>query len=886
MNQQFSEQSPTTKLYPWDALLGQLRTTLPDIAELRAAHDANNAQDAHAALVESERRFRKLVQNSSDAITLVDAHGTVLFSNDGLSKAVGLPPDDRLGWDVFQAIHPDDVSYARRWFNELLCEPGSQLRAQLRLWRRDGTWRWCDIEGANLLAEAGVRAVVTNARDVTDQKNMEEALRENEQRYRKLVEDATDAIFTVDLLGQLTSTNSAGEKLSGYSRQEILCMNIRELAPPEHMAAIEEAVQAQLGGGYPAPLELELAGRGGGRTAIEVSLRLQFKNGVPAGFQGIARDISERKRNERLEHHRREALEMVAQNQPLEAVLSRLMEMIEHYYPETTACVSLVDELPSAGYESQRREALLQGRQGHVAVPIRAYDGRVLGALEIYRRQARPLNEAEQVFLDGQAKLASIALEHRQITNRLAYQAQHDSLTGLPNRALQEDRLQQAIALARRQGKMAAVVYLDLDRFKLVNDSLGHGVGDILLVQVAQRLQSAMREADTLARTGGDEFTAVLVGVEDSREAELVGERLVAAMEKPFPIEDRELFMGVSVGIALFPEDGEDAATLQKNADVAMYIAKSRGKKRFQRFSREMNSAASERLEIESHLHRALDRQELMLYYQPQFHVASGELAGMEALMRWNHPKRGLLLPGRFISLAEDSGLIIPMSVWLLDEACRQNRLWQDAGYPPVRIAVNVSALQFTRSHLVETVAAALHKHRIEPRLLDLELTEGMLMRDIADSARQISDLRALGVNISIDDFGTGYSSLSYLQRLPIDNLKIDKCFVEDMQRPHSAQPLLEAVVGLAHSMKMTATAEGVETDGELAVLRALGCDQVQGYLFGRPGPPRQAEAFLLAGSSPCPTVHPAYLLSGSSTGRELGGRFTLPASASSIETS
>ena len=670
---------------------------------------------AHQALAESEKLFRKLVQNASDAITLLDAQGMVLFSNDGLSKTLNLPPRERLGRDAFQAIHPDDVSYARRLFSELLCEPGSHLRAQLRLRRRDGSWRWCDIEGTNLLEEPGVRAIVTNARDVTDQKNMEEALRENEQRYRKLVEDATDAIFTVDLQGQLTSTNSAGEKLSGYSRQEILCMNVRKLAAPEHLADMHEAIQEQLAGAHTGPLEAELVARDGGRTAIEVSIRLQFKNGVPAGFQGIARDISERKRNERLEHHRREALEMVAQNQPLEEVLHRLLEMIEHYYPEATACISLVDERPFAGYESKRHEALLQGRREHAVVSILAYDGRVLGALEIYRRHTRPLTPAERVFLDGQAKLATIALEHRQITNRLAYQAQHDSLTGLPNRTLQEDRLHQAIALARRQSKMAAVVYLDLDRFKLINDSLGHGVGDKLLVQVAQRLQSAVRTADTLARTGGDEFTAVLVGVEDPKEVQVVGERLVAAMEMPFPIGDRELFVSVSVGIAIFPQDGEDAATLQKNADIAMYMAKSRGKNRVQRFLQEMNTAASERLEIESHLHRALDRQELTLYYQPQFQVASGELAGMEALMRWNHPKWGLVLPGRFISLAEDCGLIVPMSAWLLDEACRQSRLWQDAGYPPVRIAVNVSALQFTRSHLVETVAAALHKYRIEP---------------------------------------------------------------------------------------------------------------------------------------------------------------------------
>ena len=328
---------------------------------------------APSAWAESEQLFRKLVQTSSDAITLLDARGTVLFSNDGLA-----------GRDVFRAIHPDDVSYARRMFAELVCEPGSQFRAQLRLRCRDRSWRWCDIEATNLLHEPGVRAVVTNARDVTDQKNMEEALRENAQRYRKLVEDATDAIFTVDLKGHFTSTNRAGEKLSGYTRREILCMHARELAPPEDLIAMQQAVESHLQSGRTAPLELELLTRGGGRTDIEVSIRVQYQNGVPAGFQGIARDISERKRNERLEQHRRETLEMVAQNQPLEAVLHRLVQMIEHYYPETPARIVLVDEMRSAH----------QGLQHYVGVPIRAYDGRELGAFEIYRptpaRSRRP----------------------------------------------------------------------------------------------------------------------------------------------------------------------------------------------------------------------------------------------------------------------------------------------------------------------------------------------------------------------------------------------------------------------------------------------------------------------------------------------------------------
>jgi EAL domain-containing protein (putative c-di-GMP-specific phosphodiesterase class I) len=298
------------------------------------------------------------------------------------------------------------------------------------------------------------------------------------------------------------------------------------------------------------------------------------------------------------------------------------------------------------------------------------------------------------------------------------------------------------------------------------------------------------------------------------------------------------------VGLSVFPEDGEDATTLQKHADVAMYQAKSQGRSRFQRFALEMNAAFSERLEIENQLHWALDRGELQLYYQPQFQLPSRQLGGVEALLRWNHPKWGLVPPNRFIPVAEESGLIIHIGLWVLQEACRQQQLWRRAGYPPVKIAVNISATQFMRSNMAEKVAEVLAEYEMEARYLEVELTEGVLMRDAADSARQIAELRALGVRISIDDFGTGYSSLSYLQRLPIDDLKIDKCFVQGIDQAAGTQPLVQAIVGLAHGLNLTATAEGVETESELAVIQSLGCDQVQGFLLGRPAPASRWEDY------------------------------------------
>jgi diguanylate cyclase (GGDEF)-like protein/PAS domain S-box-containing protein len=810
--------------------------------------DITGQKRAQEALLESENRFRALVKNSNDVVTLTDAAGIVLYDSPGISDLLGVSPAQRLGCDAWQWIHPADLASLRLLRDDFVRGPGARLRIQMRLRHADGSWRWCDSWVTNLLEEPGVRAVVVSCRDITELKGVEAALRESEERYRNLIEDASDVIFSVDLDGNFTSINAMGERISGYGRQELLGMNLQQFAVPEARAAVLHTMAALLGGETPSPMEAELVARDGRRVALEVSGRLQFRNGLPVGMSGVARDISQRKRVERLEHNRREVLEMIAQNQPLDAVLRRVEETIEHYYPGAAARIELTDGPMAAERGPGRPSLAAAGCPGHLAVPIRAGDGQVLGNLEIWRPEAWQATESERVLLEAKANLAAIAVEHRQLTNRLAYQAHHDPLTGLPNRLLLEDRLRQAIALARRQAKMMAVLYVDLDRFKFINDTLGHQVGDLLLQEAAKRLRGIMRESDTLARSGRDEFVAVLSGIESVQDAEVVEYRIMQALQDPFQLRGHELFTSASVGFSLFPEDGDDAATLQKHADLALYEAKSRGN-RFQRFAPEMNSASSERLEIENQLHWALDRGELQLYYQPQFQLPSRRLGGVEALLRWNHPKWGLVPPNRFIPVAEESGLIVPIGAWVLREACRQQQSWRRAGYPAVKIAVNISATQFMRSNLPAKVAEILAAHEMEPRYLEVELTEGVLMRDAADAARQIAELRALGVRISIDDFGTGYSSLSYLRRLPIDDLKIDKCFVQGIDHAAGTQPLVQAIVGLAHGLNLTATAEGVETEDELAVIQSLGCDQVQGFLLGRPAPADRWENYWREGA-------------------------------------
>jgi diguanylate cyclase (GGDEF)-like protein len=415
---------------------------------------------------------------------------------------------------------------------------------------------------------------------------------------------------------------------------------------------------------------------------------------------------------------------------------------------------------------------------------------------------------------------------------KLRHLASHDSLTGLPNRLLLDDRITQTIAQADRQSHEFAVLVIDLDRFKVVNDSLGHRAGDELLREVAQRLKSAVRTVDTTARLGGDEFVILLGPPITEAEAFAVAHRVIELMEPSMRLLGLDVHTSPSIGMAFYPHDGRTADTLLAHADAAMYTAKQRGRNNVQRYAAGMSAGTQDRVRLESELHEALQRGQFELHYQPKVDTASGRINSAEALIRWRHPERGLLLPAEFIGIADDCGLLDDIGDWVLHEACRQAKAWQDAGLPHLRVAVNLAPSQFRLSNLVDQIRRALDAARLDARLLEVELTESAVMSDAEESILILEAISSMGVLVSVDDFGTGYSSMSYLRRFPIDKLKIDRCFVEEMTRRSEDASIVRAIISLAHSLRLKVIAEGVETPEQLALLADLGCDQYQGFYF------------------------------------------------------
>ena len=433
----------------------------------------------------------------------------------------------------------------------------------------------------------------------------------------------------------------------------------------------------------------------------------------------------------------------------------------------------------------------------------------------------------------------------RQAEEQIQYQAFHDVLTGLGNRSLFQDHLTLAVAIGQRRKRVVAVLFLDLDHFKLINDTFGHTFGDELLKGIAARLKSCVRRVDTVARIGGDEFAIVLQDMERQEDAADLAHKIVELVAQPIDIQGQRLYVTASVGVSIFPHDGEDAETLLKNADNAMYRAKSEGRNNYQLCTPELRKWVQERLTLESGLHRALERGEFVLHYQPEVDLATHQITGMEALLRWEDPERGLLPPGSFISLAEDRGLIVPIGVWALREACKQAKEFQALGFPHFRVSVNLSARQFRDPNLMNHVDRALAESGLDPQCLELEITESIAMQDVEHSLRVLNALRMRGITIAIDDFGTGHSSLSYLKRFTIDALKIDRVFINDLSVGETDQAIVASIIALAHGLKLRVIAEGVEKEEQLHFLRENGCEEVQGFLFSYPLPAHDFQRLL-----------------------------------------
>lgn len=441
------------------------------------------------------------------------------------------------------------------------------------------------------------------------------------------------------------------------------------------------------------------------------------------------------------------------------------------------------------------------------------------------------------------------AIERKRTEQHIHRLANYDRLTQLPNRDLCQDRLRQAIAQAARQNTLVALLFFDLDRFKVINETLGHGHGDKLLQHVAQRMRSSLRESDTVGRLGGDEFMVILTGLTDTSDAARVAQNILNTLVRPITLDNHEVFVTTSIGISLYPNDAKDVESLTKNADAAMYRAKEQGRNHYQFYTLDMNARAMERLNLENDLRHALERDEFLLHYQPQFDLSSQQIVGFEALLRWDHPDQGFISPVDFIPIAEETGLIMPIGEWVLNAACQQAKQWQDQGFNNANIAVNLSNRQFAQENVLETVTKALDRCGLDPAHLELEITESCIMENPEEAIVVLRQLNDMGVRISIDDFGTGYSSLSYLKRFPLDTLKIDRSFVNDITEDPDSAVIVEAILAMAHSLRLNVVAEGVETREQMAFLEAHDCDIIQGYLLSKPLPAADVTEKFLKGN-------------------------------------
>jgi diguanylate cyclase (GGDEF)-like protein/PAS domain S-box-containing protein len=691
-------------------------------------------------------------------------------------------------------------------------------------------------------------------RDNSARGRAEGALGDSEEKYRMLLDGVHDyAIFLLDPGGRVVSWNAGAERIKGYTADEIIGQDYSCFFSPEDIkrGRPKEVLRMTAASGRHKEDGIRVRKDGSQFLASVTFTALREADGSLRGFSEISRDLSESKESEARYRGLLEAAPdaMVVVDQDGEIVLLNVQaekqfgyrrdelvgQKVKNIIPEGFAERLIADGTRSAA------EALAQEIGTGIELTGRRKDGSEF-PIEI---MLSPLKGAESV-------LVTAAI--RNITTRkkaealMIHSSEHDFLTGLPNRMLLSDRVNQAIRMAIRHKRKVAVLFLDLDGFKHINDSLGHPTGDKLLQSVGKRLVDCVRGSDTVSRQGGDEFVVLLSEEEDSEDASITAKRMQRAVAEAHFIDQHDLHVTCSVGVSVYPDDGLNAETLIKNADTAMYQAKANGRQKYQYFKPAMNVRAVERQSLEESLRRALERQEFVVHYQPKINLKTGRITGAEALLRWTHPTRGPVPPGQFIPVAEDCGLILPIGTWVLRQACQQAQAWVDAGLPLGNMAVNISAMQLQNENFLEGVFAILQDTRLDPRLLELELTESVLMKHAESTASILTALRGRGVQVAVDDFGTGYSSLSYLRKFPIDALKIDQSFVRQITTVPDEIIIVKAVIGLGRSLKLRVVAEGVETQEQLAFLKAHQCDEAQGYYFSRPVLPEQFAKLLKTG--------------------------------------
>ncbi len=692
------------------------------------------------------------------------------------------------------------------------------------------------------------------ARTIEEREEVERRLRDANQFTSEIISGAGEGIVVYDRSFRYVVWNQFMEQLTGMPAKHVLGRNAMQLFPHFREQGIVELLEKALAGEKAVskdyPYQIPQTGKTGWVSGTYGPHR--DASGEITGVIGVVRDVSESKRSEEAlrtaEAKFRGLVEQslvgiyVIQDDRYQYVNPKLAEIFGYSVEEMLAMESVMDlvaeEDRQTVQDSIRRR--IEGELQTIRYTFRAIrkDGDQL-ELEVHG--------AGTEFQGRPAVIGTLLdiTDRKRAEAQIVYHAYHDPLTELPNRILFMERLRLQLAQARRQRRKLSIIYFDLDRFKFVNDTLGHSVGDEFLQTVSTRLKGLVREMDTVARVGGDEFVILIPDVSRAEDISVIAQKLLNSVARPLQVEQRALQITASIGVATFPADGEDAETLLRNADTAMYRAKEVGRNNFQLCTPELTSRAVERLSVQNGLRMALDRNELVLHYQPVVSLTSGRIVGLEALVRWQHAEKGLIMPGAFISVAEETGLILPLGEWVLYTASKQLKHWQQNGQPGLRMAVNVSARQFREPGLVGTIEKALSAADVNPHFLEIEITESIAMESAEVVVANLEALRSMSIGISIDDFGTGYSSLSYLKRYPINSLKIDRSFVSDVTTNAADAGIVRAVVEMAHGMKLNVIAEGVETKDQFSYLQQYGCDEMQGYWFSKPLPVEALDTLL-----------------------------------------
>ena len=813
-----------------------------ELSEIMCFQETTARQGLEDALRGSEERLRMATEAAGIGVWDWDVIKDELVWSDTRKALLGLPPDSPANFKVLMnSVHPDDRETMTAAINRTLQEKRDYAIEYRALWP-DGSLHWQVAKGHAFYDDTGRPTRMTGISiDIDKRKLAEQRL----HLQSAALKAAANSIVITDSKGTILWTNPAFSRLTGYAAEEAWGRNPSLLSSGKHDKAFYTNLWKSITAGKIWHGEVTNRRKDGSLYDEEITITpVRSECGEITHFVAIKQDITTRKAvSEALlqaeQKYRRifeDAAVGIFQTTPEGRYLSvnpALAQMYGYDSPEQLMA-EVTDIARQLFVEPNRYGELTQLlEQRGVARNIEWEIYCKNGSKKWILANVWAVRGADGKILRREGAIQDIT-ERKAAEGQVQFMAYYDALTGLPNRTLFQDRLAKALASARRRREKVALVFLDLDRFKTINDSLGHSVGDLFLKEVAERLKRFAREQDTVARLAGDEFVVVLTGVKDPADAAVAADRIMKAMSTEFMVQGHLLSASCSLGISVFPDHGTDGETLLKNADAAMYCAKENGNS-FQFFSQEMNSRAVERLTLESSLRLALQREELFLVYQPQVDLATGKIIGAEALLRWRHPKLGLVPPNTFIPIAENSGLIIPIGEWVLRTACAQARQWQDEGLPALPVAVNVSAVQFRQESFLQVIEKVLHETGLPPQYLELELTESLLLSNSDVMLSVLGKLNERGVKLSIDDFGTGYSSLSYLRQFPVYKLKIDRSFVQAMTADSDGAAIAATIINMAQSLNLKAIAEGVETEQQIVFLREHNCDEVQGYYFSKP---------------------------------------------------